>query len=102
MTNKSFLNNRKSPFINDHFNAYPKIRINFVMKLAKDFDVNGVIWYQLMYNEVYDIESYYFPQILKREMDIPMFKVESDYDAMEIAYFRTRVETFIETIKRGG
>jgi benzoyl-CoA reductase/2-hydroxyglutaryl-CoA dehydratase subunit BcrC/BadD/HgdB len=74
-------------------------RLDYLVKLAKDFNVNGVIWYQLMYRDSYDIESYYFPDILRRGTGLSMLKIESDYDASEIGPFRTRVETFIETIK---
>ena len=76
-------------------------RRDFIIKLAKEFHVGGVIWYQLMYRDSYDIESYYFPDILKRETGLPMLKIESDYDASETGPFRTRIETFIETIKGG-
>ena len=75
-------------------------RLDFLVKLAKDFDVAGVIWYQLMYRESYKIESYYFPDRLKREASLPMLTVESDYDAAEIGPLRTRIESFIETIRR--
>jgi len=74
-------------------------RLDLIVKLAKDFNVDGVVWYQLMYNESYDMESYYFPQILEKEMGIPMLKIESDYDTSEVLSFRTRVETFIEIIR---
>lgn len=75
-------------------------RIDFVMKLAKDFAVDGIIWYQLMYRESYDMQSFYFQRILEKEMGLKMLKVESDYDASEMGPLSTRVETFIETIKR--
>lgn len=75
-------------------------RLDFIIKLAKEFNVDGVIWYQLMYRDSYDYESYYFPDILKREAGLPMLKIESDYDAAEIGPFRTRVETFIQTTRR--
>jgi len=75
-------------------------RLDFIIKLARDFKVDGIIWYQLMYRESYDYESYYFPDILKKETGLRMLKIESDYDAAEIGPFRTRVETFIETIRR--
>ncbi|MFC1970302.1 2-hydroxyacyl-CoA dehydratase subunit D, partial [Chloroflexota bacterium] len=74
-------------------------RIDFVMKLAKDFTVDGIIWYQLMYRESYDMQSFYFQRILEKEMGLRMLKVASDYDASEIGPLSTRVETFIETIK---
>ena len=75
-------------------------RLDFLLELAKDFNVSGVIWYQLMYRESYKLESYYFPDILKRETGLSMLTVESDYDAAETEPLRTRIETFIETIRR--
>lgn len=74
-------------------------RLDFLVKLAKDFNVNGVIWYQLMYRDSYDIESYYFPEILRKETGLSMLKITSDYDYAELGPFRTRIETFIQTIK---
>lgn len=75
-------------------------RLDFLVKLAKDFNVAGVIWYQLMYRESYKTESYYFPDMLQREVGIPMLTLESDYDATEVGQMRTRIETFIESIRR--
>lgn len=75
-------------------------RLDFLVKLAKDFNVEGVIWYQMMYRESYKVESYYFPDILARETDLRMLTVDSDYDAAEVGPLRTRIETFIETIRR--
>ena len=76
-----------------------KERHEFLIKLAGDFKVDGVIWYQMMYRDSYDIESCYFPEILRRETGLSMLKVESDYDAAEIGPMRTRIETFIEGLK---
>jgi benzoyl-CoA reductase/2-hydroxyglutaryl-CoA dehydratase subunit BcrC/BadD/HgdB len=75
-------------------------RQDFLIKLAKDFNVAGVMWYQLMYRESYKTESYYFPNILKRETGLPMLTLESDYDQAETGALRTRIETFVETIRR--
>jgi benzoyl-CoA reductase/2-hydroxyglutaryl-CoA dehydratase subunit BcrC/BadD/HgdB len=75
-------------------------RLNFLVKLAMDFNVAGVIWYQLMYRESYKLESYYFPDILRKETGLPMLTVESDYDPSETGQLRTRIETFIETLRR--
>jgi benzoyl-CoA reductase/2-hydroxyglutaryl-CoA dehydratase subunit BcrC/BadD/HgdB len=77
-----------------------KERHEFLIKLARDFNVGGVIWYQLMYRDAYDIESAYFPDILKRETGLSMLKIESDYDVAETGPFRTRVEAFIESLRR--
>lgn len=75
-------------------------RLDFLVKLAKDYKVAGVIWYQLMYRESYKVESYFFPDILKKEAGLSMLVVESEYDAMETGPMKTRIETFIETIRR--
>ena len=77
-----------------------KERRDFLIKLAQDFRVDGVIWYQLMYRESYKTESYYFPDRLKKETGLSMLTIESDYDQAETGALRTRIETFIETIKR--
>ena len=75
-------------------------RLNFLIKLVKEYNVDGLIWYQLMFRESYKVESYFFPRMLKEEAGIPMFVVESEYDTMESSPMKTRIETFIETIKR--
>jgi benzoyl-CoA reductase/2-hydroxyglutaryl-CoA dehydratase subunit BcrC/BadD/HgdB len=74
-------------------------RHDFLIKLAREFNVDGVIWYQLMYRESYKLESYYFPDRLKKETGLPMLTVESDYDPSETGALRTRIETFIESIR---
>jgi benzoyl-CoA reductase/2-hydroxyglutaryl-CoA dehydratase subunit BcrC/BadD/HgdB len=72
---------------------------DFIMTLAKDFSVAGIIWYQLRLCETYDIESYYFAKYLKEgKTHLPMLKLESEYDLADLGPLRTRIETFIETI----
>ena len=75
-------------------------RMDFVIKLARDFKVDGVVWYSLMYRESYDIEGYLFRRALEK-FNIPMLKINSGYDTSETASLRIRIETFIETIKGG-
>lgn len=74
-------------------------RLSLIIKLAKDFAVDGIIWYQLMYRESYKLESYYFPEKIKQETGLPVLILESDYDPSETGPMRTRVETFIETLR---
>ena len=74
-------------------------RLDFILKLAKEFEVDGILWYQLMYRDGIDIQSYRFSHLLKNELDIPMLKLQSDWDvAGEIGQFKTRIETFVEMI----
>ncbi|MFC1906929.1 2-hydroxyacyl-CoA dehydratase subunit D [Chloroflexota bacterium] len=73
-------------------------RLDFVSGLVKKFNAVGVIWYQLLYCDTYDIESFFFTKEMQR-MGIPVLKLESDYDILDRGTLRTRIETFIETIK---
>ena len=71
----------------------------YLIQMAKDFNVSGIIWYHLMYREAYKLESYYFPEIIKKETGLSMLTLESDYDPSETGQIRTRVETYIDSIR---
>jgi benzoyl-CoA reductase/2-hydroxyglutaryl-CoA dehydratase subunit BcrC/BadD/HgdB len=75
-------------------------RLDFLVRLARDYSAAGLIWYQLMYRESYKVESYFFPDKLKKETGLPMLVLESEYDAKETGPMKTRIETFMETITR--
>ena len=75
-----------------------KERVDFFKKMAKEFSADGILWYQLMYRDGYDVQSSYFQKITEAEMGLRMLKVESDYDPVEVGPLRTRIETFIEMI----
>ncbi len=76
-------------------------RLDYLIELAREFEVDGIIWYQLMYRSSYDIQSFYFEKTVKEQLGIPMLKVQSDYDVSEKGPLRTRLETFVEIIKAG-
>ena len=75
-------------------------RLDWALKLIADFNVAGVIWYELIGCECYDAESYFFSRRLA-ERDIPMLVLESDYGDGDSGQARTRIEAFIEIV-RGG
>jgi benzoyl-CoA reductase/2-hydroxyglutaryl-CoA dehydratase subunit BcrC/BadD/HgdB len=77
-----------------------KKRFDFALSLIIDFNVSGVIWYELQCCETYDQESYFFNKKM-REQNIPMLIVESNYDISDVGPLRTRIEAFIELIKGG-
>ena len=76
-------------------------RFDFLVRLTREFEVAGVIWYQLMYRNCYKLESYYFPDVLKQATGVPMLTIDSDYDAAETGPMATRIETFIDSLRRG-
>ncbi len=73
-------------------------KLDFLLGLIRDFDVSGVLWYQLLYCEFYDEEAFYFDRAF-REQDIPMLMVESDYHALDSGPLRTRLAAFVETLQ---
>jgi len=75
-------------------------RLENLIQLAGDFSVDGVIWYQLMYRESYKMQSFYFPEMLRKETGLSMLTLESDYDPAETGQMSTRIETYIESIRR--
>jgi benzoyl-CoA reductase/2-hydroxyglutaryl-CoA dehydratase subunit BcrC/BadD/HgdB len=72
-------------------------RIAFLFKLAKEYKVDGIIWYSMLYREAYDIEGVYFGQQVEKE-GIPFIKIVTDYDPSEQDSLRTRLGAFIESI----
>lgn len=74
-------------------------RLDFLVKLVRDYNTQGLVWYQLMFRESYKVESYFFPDKLKKETGINMLTVESEYDEMETGPMKTRIETYMETIR---
>ncbi len=74
-------------------------RQELILQMAKSYKVDGVIWYQLMARESDEFESFWYPEVLKKEAGLPMLKLVSDYDAGERGGFSTRIETFIESIR---
>lgn len=75
-------------------------RLEYLLQLSRDFSADGVIWYQLMFRESYKIESYYFPEILKKDTGLSMLTLESDYGPSETEQLRTRIAAYIEGLRR--
>jgi benzoyl-CoA reductase/2-hydroxyglutaryl-CoA dehydratase subunit BcrC/BadD/HgdB len=77
-----------------------KKRLDFALKLVTNFKVSGIIWYELLYCETYDSESYFFAQKMG-ERNIPMLKLESEYGTASVGQFKVRIDAFIELVKGG-
>jgi benzoyl-CoA reductase/2-hydroxyglutaryl-CoA dehydratase subunit BcrC/BadD/HgdB len=75
-----------------------KKRLDFALKLIEDFNVSGVIWYELLCCETYDAEAYFFAEKMG-ERNIPMLILESDYGTAATGQLKTRIEAFIEIVK---
>jgi benzoyl-CoA reductase/2-hydroxyglutaryl-CoA dehydratase subunit BcrC/BadD/HgdB len=76
-----------------------KTRLANVVRLAEDFAVKGVLWYQLTLCETFDIEFAYFAERFK-EKGLPVLKLDSDYDASDRGRMKTRISAFMESLER--
>jgi benzoyl-CoA reductase/2-hydroxyglutaryl-CoA dehydratase subunit BcrC/BadD/HgdB len=74
-------------------------RLEHVKTLARKYNADGIIHYALQFCSPYVIESYPVEQALITE-GIPTIRIETDYSQEDIGQLQTRVEAFIETIKR--
>jgi benzoyl-CoA reductase/2-hydroxyglutaryl-CoA dehydratase subunit BcrC/BadD/HgdB len=76
-------------------------RVEIMKKLIKDFNIDGVIWYELSFEEIYDLECSIISKAMA-EMNIPLLKLESSYEYSReaIGPLTTRVESFIESVKQ--
>lgn len=69
-------------------------------KLVEDYNVDGVIWYQLMYMEAFAYLGHIVSNRVK-EIGIPTMALQSEYDlGGRLEANKTRVETFIEVVKQ--
>ncbi len=75
-------------------------RLDFAMNLVKDFNVSGVIFYELLCCETYDAESYFYTKRME-EKGIPVLVIESEYDISDRGHLKNRIDAFLEIIKGG-
>ena len=73
-------------------------RVDRILHMIKEHKIQGVIYHVLRGCLVYDYEYAVIEKELK-EADIPVIRVENDYNEEDIEQLRIRVEAFIELIK---
>ena len=78
-----------------------RYRFKYMKKMINDNRIDGVIWYQLSFDEIYDME-YACVNKWIQELKIPLLKLESNYEYSREAMnpLRTRIESFIELINK--
>jgi benzoyl-CoA reductase/2-hydroxyglutaryl-CoA dehydratase subunit BcrC/BadD/HgdB len=72
-------------------------RIEDIIRLAKEYKVDGVVDYTLQFCGLYSTESYNVQKSLKAA-GIPVLHIETDYSEQDTEQIRTRVEAFLEMI----
>jgi len=72
-------------------------RIDDILRYAEEYDVDGVIYYNLSFCHTYAIEYGKVEKALK-EKNIPLLNIETDYSEEDAGQIKTRVEAFLEMI----
>jgi benzoyl-CoA reductase/2-hydroxyglutaryl-CoA dehydratase subunit BcrC/BadD/HgdB len=78
-----------------------KDRIDSIKRLIQDYRIDAVIWYELSFEEIYDLECSVISKEMS-QMNIPFLKLESSYEYSReaIGPLTTRVESFVESVKQ--
>jgi benzoyl-CoA reductase/2-hydroxyglutaryl-CoA dehydratase subunit BcrC/BadD/HgdB len=74
-------------------------RLDDVVRLAKEYQADGVIHYNLQFCHTYANEAVKVEKRLEKE-GIPLLRIETDYSDEDTGQLRTRVEAFLEMIRR--
>ena len=72
-------------------------RIDDILRLAKEYQVDGVIDCSLKFCCLYDTEKYSVSRALK-EAGIPVLSLETDYEDADAGQLRTRIGAFVEML----
>lgn len=72
-------------------------RIDDIIRLAKEYKVDGVIDVNLKFCSLYDVEGFTVERALKNE-GIPVLGIETDYTDSDAEQLRTRIGAFIEML----
>jgi benzoyl-CoA reductase/2-hydroxyglutaryl-CoA dehydratase subunit BcrC/BadD/HgdB len=73
-------------------------RLEHIVAMARDLQVNGVIHYGLSFCQPYAIESFKVGKALEAAK-IPMLAIETDYGMEDLGQLKTRVEAFLEMVR---
>ena len=79
-----------------------KDRYEDLKAIIDEYNIDAVVWYQLSFDEIYDMEHTVLAKRLGED-GIPLLKLESSYEYSREAMgpLQTRIESFIEAVKKG-
>ena len=74
-------------------------RIDDIIRLIKEYKIDGVVDYNLQFCGLYSTESYLVQKELK-EAGIPVLHIETDYSEQDFEQLRTRIQAFLEMLEK--
>lgn len=75
-------------------------RLDLIGRLAKEYDVDGVVDLTWQACHTYNIESFTVKKFVQEELKLPFIQIETDYSDSDTGQVKVRVEAFLETIER--
>ncbi len=72
-------------------------RVEDIIRLAKEYNVDGVVYYNLQFCHPYSIEYRKIERALQ-EASIPVIKIESDFSDEDTGQLQTRIQAFLEML----
>lgn len=70
-----------------------------IINLAREYNVDGIVLYTLNFCQAYEIESIRLEKAIKSQ-GLPVISVSMDYSSEDNEQINTRIEAFLEMIKR--
>jgi len=89
-----YLYNIPCPFMTD----LPK-RLSRIVKIARDYNIDGIIYYSLKYCDTWRAEFKAVRDTAQKQLSIPTLLIEAEYSPADIGTIKTKVEAFIEMME---
>ena len=70
-----------------------------ILRLAKEYNADGIVLYTLNFCQPYDVESLRLVKAIKAQ-GIPVISISTDYSSEDNEQITTRIEAFLEMIKK--
>lgn len=74
-------------------------RLTHIREMAEKYKIDGVILYTLQFCTPYSMESMGIENELEKQ-GVPALRIETDYSQEDVGQLKTRVQAFIERIKK--
>ena len=74
-------------------------RLDDIVRLAREYQVDGVVHYNLQFCHTYANEAVKVEEVLAKE-GIPLLRIETDYSDEDAGQLRTRIDAFLEMIRK--
>ncbi|MDD4635123.1 MAG: 2-hydroxyacyl-CoA dehydratase family protein [Dehalococcoidales bacterium] len=89
-----YLYNIPCPFMTD----LPK-RLGRIVKIIRDYNVAGIIYYSLKYCDTWRAEFKAIRDVAQQKLATPTLLIEAEYSPADIGTIKTKVEAFIEMME---